>query len=74
MTEFLTTDSAGRKTRSFKLVFVSWLVITLKFTVGGMTLPLIGEQPLFDMYAYGTAALLVLGAWYSREFIKRDAK
>lgn len=68
------TDSKGNESKILGIAIVSWLAMLAKFIVGGLTLPIIGEQPVWTMgeFSTGTAALLAVIA--ARKWIRDSAE
>lgn len=61
-------DSRGNPSRTLPFVVAAFSAATIKFLVGGMTIPSLGTQPVMDVSAYGTAAMMIVGTWVAREW------
>lgn len=66
-------DSAGRESRTLAFVGLSWLLMSLRFALGGLGASLgdfrweIGATPMVD---YGAAVAAVLAVWVGREWVR----
>ena len=63
-----------KKSTTLFFVFISWLAVTGKFTVAGMTFPILGTMPLMSAAEYGSATLMILGIWLGREYTEKVKK
>lgn len=61
-------DSRGRETKTLGFVLVSWLILTGKFAISGMTLPVIGVQQTITAGEFGIACAAILAIWLGREW------
>ena len=66
-------DTKGRESRTLKFVTISYIIMTSKFLVAGISLPYVGLQPPMSVTEYGAAAAAILSVWLGREYIKKDA-
>lgn len=66
-------DSRGRESTTLAFVRLSWLILTVKYAIGGMSLGKLGSAPVVDTTAYGAAVALVLGIWLGREWSDKKA-
>ena len=65
------TKTSWRESRTFRFVSISWLVVTLRFAVGGMDLAVVGvsaEFPVMGAGEYGAAVGVILAIWLGKEF------
>lgn len=65
-------DVRGKPSRTLPFVAGSWLAVTLKFIVAGVTLGPLGEMPAMDASTYGSAVALILAIWVGREWKQKD--
>lgn len=65
-------DTRGTPSRTLPFVAISWLVVTVKFLIAGMTLGPLGEMPQMDAGAYGSAVALILAIWVGREWKQKS--
>lgn len=68
----LTTDTRGNRSRTLPFVAVSWLVVTGKFAVAGITLGALGTMPPMSAAEYGAAVVTILGIWVAREWKQKS--
>ena len=68
-------DSAGRESRTLAIVGLSWLLMSMRFALGGLEASLgdfrfeIGVTPMVD---YGAAVAAVLAVWVGREWVRNE--
>lgn len=62
----ISTD--GDESRTLFFVFVSWLVLVVKYLLAGLTLPVVGTVPAMSATEFGSAVTLVLAIWLGREW------
>ena len=60
-------NDAWRESTTFKLVFTSWLLVTTRFMVGGISLDWIAI-PVMSATEYSTAVAAILIIWLGREW------
>lgn len=53
------------------MVTVSWLLVSIKYTLAGLTVPYIGLVPTMSATEYGTACTAILLIWLGREWVKK---
>lgn len=70
--DLFTKDSKKRDSKTVKFVWIGFSTLTIKFLIGGMTIPFIGVQPFIDAGSYGAGFLTIVGAWLGREYIKKE--
>ena len=69
-------DSLGRESRTLFFVAVSWLVMTLRFMVGGLSFeygPIRWDIAPALVTDYGVAVAALIAAWVGREWVKGKA-
>lgn len=73
-------DARGRESRTLAIVGMTWLLMTIRFALGGLGASVgdlrfeIGATPMVD---YGAAVAAILAAWLGREWIdaqRRESK
>ncbi len=65
-------DARGRESRTLALVGLTWLLMTLRFALGGMSFSVAGltlQIAQTAMIDYGAAVAAVLAIWLGREWI-----
>lgn len=65
---FSVKDSRGANSRTLAFCTASWATLTVKFAIGGLTLPYLGIQPPMTGTEYAAAFLSILGIWTAREW------
>lgn len=66
-------DAQGRESRTLAFVGLSWLIMSLRFALGGLGAAVgdfrweIGATPMVD---YGAAVAAVLAVWVGREWVR----
>lgn len=69
-------DARGRESRTLAFVGMTWLLMTLRFALGGLGADFGGfriEVGATAMIDYGAAVAAVLAVWLGREFIDRKS-
>lgn len=61
----------GKESKTYRFVFISWLVVTVKFAVAGITIDAIGSMPAMGVGEYGAAIALILAIWLGREYTEK---
>ena len=70
-------DGHGRESRTLWFVALTWMVMTLRFLMGGVDLTAgwlhwaITPSPILD---YGAAVSAILAVWVGREWVNRKVK
>ena len=70
-------DARGRESRTLALVGLTWLLMTLRFALGGMSFSVAGltlQIAQTAMIDYGAAVAAVLAIWLGREWINKREK
>lgn len=67
-------DSRGHKSITLTFVTVSFVVVTAKFALAGLTLPGLGEVPAMSGVDFAAAAGAVLGIWWGREKTEKETR
>ena len=70
-------DARGRESRTLALVGLTWLFMTVRFALGGLTFSVAGltlQIAQTAMIDYGTAVAAVLAIWLGREWINKREK
>ncbi|WP_018169109.1 hypothetical protein [Thioalkalivibrio sp. ALMg9] len=65
-------DTRGKPSRTLPFVAVSWLVVTVRFALGGLELGPLGTMPAMTAAEYGPAVSLILAIWIGREWKAKD--
>ena len=61
-------DSRGKESTTLTFVFVAFMAVFIKFLIGGMNLPVIGEMPVIGAGEFGLAVTGILAIWLNREW------
>lgn len=69
--KFFSLDSRGKQSKTLVFVAVSWLAVTGKFIVAGLTLGPLGSAPVMGAGEYGAAVLAILTIWLGREWTEK---
>lgn len=64
-------DSRGKQSTTLFFVFVSWLVLVMKFAIAGMTFPVVGQMAPMSAGEFGMAVAGVLAIWLGREWTEK---
>lgn len=70
-------DTKGRESRTLAFVGLTWLLMTLRFALGGMSFDAFGvtvQIAQTAMIDYGTAVAAVLAIWLGREWMSKREK
>lgn len=70
-------DARGRESRTLAFVGMTWLLMTIRFALGGLGASLGGfkfEIGATLMVDYGAATAAVLAVWLGREFTQNQPK
>lgn len=67
-------DTRGKPSRTLPFVAVSWLAVTIKYFISGMTLGPLGTMPEMGATAYGSAVAMILAIWVGREWKQKDVE
>ena len=73
-------DARGRESRTLALVGLTWLLMTLRFALGGLSFSVAGltlQIAQTAMIDYGAAVAAVLAIWVGREWVdtkRQDVK
>lgn len=65
-------DARGRESRTLALVGLTWLLMTVRFALGGLSFSVAGftlQIAQTAMIDYGAAVAAVLAIWLGREWI-----
>ncbi len=60
----------SRESTTLKFVIISYAIITIKYLVSGMTLPVVGLMPVTGMTEYAGSVAAILTIWLAREWRK----
>ena len=64
-------DIRGRESITLFLVYIPWLVLIVKFAVGGFETPF-GTMPVIGATEFGIAVTAILAIWTAREYKEKD--
>ena len=73
-------DACGRESRTLAFVGLTWLLMTLRFALGGLSFTVAGltlQIAQTAMIDYGAAVAAVLAIWVGREWVdtkRQDVK
>lgn len=66
-------DSRGKKSWTVLFVFITWMLINIKFMLAGLNLSW-GTVPAMGITEYSTAFMMIMGIWLGREAIDTQRK
>lgn len=69
--KFLSMDARGKQSRTLAFVTISWLIVTIKFAVAGISLGPLGVAPQMGAGEYGAAVAAILLIWLGREWTEK---
>jgi hypothetical protein len=64
-------DIRGRESTTLFFVYISWLLLVVKFAVGGFETPF-GTMPVIGATEFGIAVTAILAIWTAREYKEKD--
>ena len=64
-------DATDKESKTLRFVTISWLIVTIRYLLGGLDLDFIQVSPT-TANEYGLAVGLILGIWVGREWVKKD--
>ena len=64
----LLRDSRGVPSWTITMVAPGFFALTVKFLIGGLTIPVVGLMPPMSGMDYAMAVVAILGTWVAREY------
>ena len=67
-------DAEGKKSTTLTFVVVAFVILAVKFLMGGLTLPMLGAVPVIGAGEFGMALTGILAIWRHREHTEKVSK
>lgn len=67
-------DSRNQESTTLAFVRFSWLVVTIKYLIGGLALGALGIMPAIGTGEFGGAVTAILMIWLGREWTEKVSK
>jgi hypothetical protein len=61
-------DTKGKESTTLTIVVALLIVLTIKFLLGGLMIPILGTLPIIGAGEFGLAATGLLAIWLNREW------
>lgn len=68
------TDSRGKESKTLTIITVSWLSVTVKYWLAGLTVGGLGTVPPMSASEYGAATFGLMSIWLGREWTEKRKK